>query len=164
MSKYGPEKTPYLHTFRAVHRLNTSINSLRKSCYLCDLNVASFILPTNFLLFYYYLYSQYLFDNNNFLVFCEFHQHFCLIFFLSFLVISLENAIFTFGSLVVGSLTVFLALCNMLISFVKSFVPAWMIVISVWYLIKQENAMRRNNRDDLLQLSFTFKISIFSEV
>ena len=25
------------------------------------------------------------------------------------------------------------------------------------------NAMRRNNRDDLLYLSFTFKISIFSE-
>ena len=29
---------------------------------------------------------------------------------------------------------------------------------------KQENAMRYNNRDDLLKLSFTLKISIFSEV
>ena len=29
---------------------------------------------------------------------------------------------------------------------------------------KQENAMRYNNRDDLLQLSFTLKISVFSEV
>ena len=28
---------------------------------------------------------------------------------------------------------------------------------------QQENAMRCNNRDDLLQLSFTLKISIFSE-
>ena len=28
---------------------------------------------------------------------------------------------------------------------------------------KQENAMRCNNRDDLLQISFTLKISIFSE-
>ena len=30
--------------------------------------------------------------------------------------------------------------------------------------IKQENAMRYNNRDDVLQLSFTLKISAFSEV
>ena len=29
---------------------------------------------------------------------------------------------------------------------------------------KQENAMRCNNRDDLLQLNFILKISIFSEV
>ena len=29
---------------------------------------------------------------------------------------------------------------------------------------EQENAMRYNNLDDLLQLSFTLKISIFSEV
>ena len=28
--------------------------------------------------------------------------------------------------------------------------------------LKQENAMRYNNRDDLLQLKFTLKISIFS--
>ena len=28
---------------------------------------------------------------------------------------------------------------------------------------EQENAMRCNNRDDLLELSFTLKISIFSE-
>ena len=28
--------------------------------------------------------------------------------------------------------------------------------------LKQENAMRYNNRDDLLQLNFTLKISIFS--
>ena len=39
-----------------------------------------------------------------------------------------------------------------------------------FYLIRtsfqklQENAIRYNNRDDLLQLSFTLKISIFSEV
>ena len=35
-----------------------------------------------------------------------------------------------------------------------------------WALIpkkKQENAMRCNNRDDLIQLSFTLKISIFSD-
>ena len=30
--------------------------------------------------------------------------------------------------------------------------------------MKQENAMRYNNRNDLLQLSFTLKISIFLEV
>ena len=29
--------------------------------------------------------------------------------------------------------------------------------------MKQENAMRFNDHDDLLQLSFTLKISIFSE-
>ena len=28
---------------------------------------------------------------------------------------------------------------------------------------KQENAMRCNNRDDLLKLSFTLEISVFSE-
>ena len=35
---------------------------------------------------------------------------------------------------------------------------------SYWFHIQQENAMRYNNRDDLLQLSFTLKISIFSKV
>ena len=30
-------------------------------------------------------------------------------------------------------------------------------------IYKQENAMRYNNRDDLLQLSFTLKISILSD-
>ena len=29
--------------------------------------------------------------------------------------------------------------------------------------MKQKNAMRFNNRDDLFRLSFTLKISIFSE-
>ena len=31
-------------------------------------------------------------------------------------------------------------------------------------IMKQENAMRDNNHDDLLQLSFNLKISISSEV
>ena len=43
-----------------------------------------------------------------------------------------------------------------------------MIVFSVKYELQlsetqQENAMRCNNRDDLLELSFTLEISIFSE-
>ena len=33
----------------------------------------------------------------------------------------------------------------------------------VFQFIKQEDAMRCNNRDNLLQLSFSFQISIFSE-
>ena len=38
------------------------------------------------------------------------------------------------------------------------------LITAVILQLKQENAMRYNNRDDLLQLSFTLKISIFSEV
>ena len=37
------------------------------------------------------------------------------------------------------------------------------IKIQILFLIKQENAMRRINRDDFLQLGFTLKISLFSE-
>ena len=33
----------------------------------------------------------------------------------------------------------------------------------IYFELKQENAMRFNNRDDLLQLNFTLKISIFLE-
>ena len=36
--------------------------------------------------------------------------------------------------------------------------------VGFYFENKQENAMRYNNRDDLLQLSFILKISIFSEV
>ena len=44
-------------------------------------------------------------------------------------------------------------------------VCAYIIKTELWYqTILQENAMRYNNRDDLLQLSFTLKISIFSKV
>ena len=38
------------------------------------------------------------------------------------------------------------------------------LITAVILQLKQENAMRYNNRDDLFQLSFTLKISIFSEV
>ena len=38
-----------------------------------------------------------------------------------------------------------------------------LVTISFEFKIRQENAMRCNNRDNLLQLSFSLKTSIFSE-
>ena len=73
-----------------------------KSCWLCDLNVVSF-LPTNLLLCYYYLYSQHVFDDNNTLAFLKFQQYFYLDSFQSFFLVSPEKAVFTFCSLVVSS-------------------------------------------------------------
>ena len=76
---------------------------------------------------------------------------------MSFLVISLENAIFTFVSLVVSSLTIFLALFNILIPFVESYVPAWMIIFSAWYLIKLSTISHKNYWDSLYFHEKVFK-------
>ena len=59
---FGTESCPVVSELSQTFTLT---NSLQKSCYLCNLNVVS-LPPTNLLL--YYLYRQYLFDDNNSLV------------------------------------------------------------------------------------------------